>query len=124
MLGARANTVFLVASTVTFVSLATVVVLTIIDLTVGLPSVSFGNSIVATVGFGLFVLVAAVCIVAQLVLWLGMIWITLADNQPLLFKVPLILAQLVFMSIGSAIVYLAFYRSGSKHATRLKVSDI
>jgi len=115
---------FLAASVVTFVSFAVVVAVSIIDLTIGLPSLSFGHSTMAVFGFGLCFLIAAVCILAQITLWLGMIWFTLVGNQPLLFKVPVVLFQIAFLSIGSAIIYLTFYRSGSKHLTKLNVSDV
>jgi hypothetical protein len=124
MLSKRANTTFLISSVVTFVSFAAVVAVTVFDLTIGLPSLSFGHSTMAVFGFGLCFLIAAVCIVAQITLWLGMIWFTLVDTQPLLFKVPVVLFQIVFLSIGSAIIYLTFYRSGSKHLTKLNVSDV
>jgi hypothetical protein len=123
-LSQRANKTFLIASVLTFVSFGAVVALTIIDLSTGLPSVTFGPSIAAIVGFCLIFVGAAVCVIAQLVLWLGMILITVVGNEPLPFKVPLVLFQLVFMSIGSAIVYLTFYRPRTKHVARLKVSDI
>ena len=121
-LSQRTNKMFLIASLLTFVSVGAIMALTIVDMSFGLPSLSFGRSIPAMVGFGLCFLAAIVSVVTQFALWLGMIWITLADNQPLLFKVPLVLFQLVFMSIGSAIVYLAFYRSGSKHLAGMKVT--
>jgi hypothetical protein len=124
MLSKRANMTFLIASVVTFVGFAAEVMVTIINLTIGMPSVTFEGSKIADVGFGILLLAAIVCIVTQLTLWLGMIWFTLVDNQPLLFKVPVVLFQIAFLSIGSAIVYLTFYRSGSKHLARLNVSNI
>jgi hypothetical protein len=74
--------------------------------------------------FDLFFVLMAGCIVSQLVLWVGMIWTTLVGNESLLFKIPIVLLQLVFMSIGSAIVYLTFYRLRSQQLTGLNVNDI
>jgi hypothetical protein len=124
MLSQRKNRLFLVASVMTFVGLGIGITATIIDLTLGFPSVSFGDSIASMVGFLLIFVLAASCVVAQFILWFGMIWLTLVDSQPLLFKVPLVLFQILFMSIGSAIVYLTFYRPRTNYVARLKVNDI
>jgi hypothetical protein len=109
MLSKRANTAFHVASIITFLSIASAIAVSIVFEP---HTFYFGASIPETIGFYLLVLAAVIAILAQYFLWFGMIWFTLkAKGQSLSGMTFRLLLQLVFLSIGSAIVYLTLYRS-------------
>ncbi|HEY5057154.1 MAG TPA: hypothetical protein VII58_13395 [Acidobacteriaceae bacterium] len=97
---------------------------TAIDLAIDVPSVEFRSSMLAMAAFGIVFFAAGAAVVMQVTLWLGMIWLTLVGNQPLLYKFLAITLQMMFLSLGSAIVYLIFYRSELRQLNKANVSDV
>jgi hypothetical protein len=108
MLTKSANTIFLVSNITTFLSLAAVV--TTQWMYAG-STVSLSNSTLAKIAFGVIFVLASIAVVAQFVLWIGMISFTIQDkDQSVMAKVFGLFLQLVFVSVGSAIVYFTVYR--------------
>ncbi|MGC2640004.1 MAG: hypothetical protein WA294_22695 [Acidobacteriaceae bacterium] len=70
------------------------------------------------VGFGALFPVIAVCVLSQWFLWIGMmVWTAFWSREWIVSRVLLVLAQLVTLSFGSALVYAIFYR---RHHNRIQ----
>lgn len=62
-------------------------------------------------GFGMLFSVAATCVLSQWFLWIGMmIWTALWSGEWIVLRILLVLAQILSLSFGSALVYVFFYR--------------
>jgi hypothetical protein len=63
------------------------------------------------VAFWILFLILAACVLSQLYLWVGMIvWTAFWCGEWIVLRVLLLLAQLLTLSFGSAIVYVFLYR--------------
>ena len=63
------------------------------------------------VGFGALFFVLAVCVLSQWFLWIGMmVWTVFWSGEWIVLRLLLVLAQLVTLSVGSALIYAFFYR--------------
>jgi hypothetical protein len=59
---------------------------------------------------GLFVLVG-ICLLSQFVIWIGMMtWTAFWYDEWFVIRILLVIAQLIFFSFGSALIYLFLYR--------------
>jgi hypothetical protein len=109
LLSGASNRILLTCSIITLIGFLAVVV---VSLTYDGPTVIFGPSKSASISFYVIFAMAAVDVIAQFALWVTMLWFTLSLARVSLGKrLALLMLQLAFLSVGSAIVYFTEYQS-------------